>query len=103
MKTTARLVLGPINKQRWIYSCSKQLLDRVIWAYGFQEGLAVYPVPPLQLDRPQAGRPLRRQGREFPGGHPVHLNLMQREPIQLVDGGEQKRCFTYVDDGIDCL
>src|SRR4030043_1833487 len=31
------LVLGPIHKQRWIYSCSKQLLDRVIWAYG-QEG-----------------------------------------------------------------
>ena len=33
------LVLGPINKQRWIYSASKQLLDRVIWAYGFQERL----------------------------------------------------------------
>jgi UDP-4-amino-4-deoxy-L-arabinose formyltransferase/UDP-glucuronic acid dehydrogenase (UDP-4-keto-hexauronic acid decarboxylating) len=33
------LVLGPINKQRWIYSASKQLLDRVIWAYGFQHGL----------------------------------------------------------------
>jgi UDP-4-amino-4-deoxy-L-arabinose formyltransferase/UDP-glucuronic acid dehydrogenase (UDP-4-keto-hexauronic acid decarboxylating) len=28
------LVLGPIRMQRWIYSCSKQLLDRVIWAYG---------------------------------------------------------------------
>ena len=32
----------------------------------------VHPVPPLQLDRPQAGRPLRRQGRELPGGDPVH-------------------------------
>ncbi|MDO1979056.1 bifunctional UDP-glucuronic acid oxidase/UDP-4-amino-4-deoxy-L-arabinose formyltransferase, partial [Escherichia coli] len=28
----ANLVVGPINKQRWIYSVSKQLLDRVIWA-----------------------------------------------------------------------
>jgi len=28
--------------------------------------------------------------------------LMQR-PISLVDGGHQKRCFTYVDDGIDAL
>src|SRR2546421_2687741 len=28
------LVLGPIDKQRWIYSCSKQLMDRVIYAYG---------------------------------------------------------------------
>ena len=25
------------------------------------------------------------------------------EPIRLVDGGLQKRCFTYIDDGVDCL
>jgi UDP-4-amino-4-deoxy-L-arabinose formyltransferase/UDP-glucuronic acid dehydrogenase (UDP-4-keto-hexauronic acid decarboxylating) len=31
------------------------------------------------------------------------LNLLQREPILLVDGGHQKRCFTYVEDGIDAL
>src|SRR3982751_1437776 len=30
----SNLVLGPIDKQRWIYSCSKQLMDRVIYAYG---------------------------------------------------------------------
>src|ERR1700688_2766695 len=35
---TTELVLGPIHKQRWIYSCVKQLLDRIIWAYG-QQGL----------------------------------------------------------------
>jgi nucleoside-diphosphate-sugar epimerase len=28
------LVYGPIRKERWIYSASKQLLDRVIWAMG---------------------------------------------------------------------
>jgi UDP-4-amino-4-deoxy-L-arabinose formyltransferase/UDP-glucuronic acid dehydrogenase (UDP-4-keto-hexauronic acid decarboxylating) len=28
------LVLGPIHKERWIYACCKQLLDRVIYAYG---------------------------------------------------------------------
>ena len=33
------LVLGPINKQRWIYSCSKQLLDRIIYAYGEKNNL----------------------------------------------------------------
>ena len=36
---TSELVLGPINKPRWIYSCAKQLMDRVIHAYGMQEGL----------------------------------------------------------------
>nr|MBC8217425.1 formyltransferase [Planctomycetota bacterium] len=35
----SKLVLGPIRMQRWIYSCCKQLLDRVIWAYGQKEGL----------------------------------------------------------------
>jgi nucleoside-diphosphate-sugar epimerase len=28
---------------------------------------------------------------------------MYRRPILLVDGGEQKRSFTYIDDAIDCL
>ena len=35
----SELVLGPINKPRWIYACAKQLMDRVIHAYGMQEGL----------------------------------------------------------------
>ncbi|OZB46705.1 MAG: NAD-dependent epimerase/dehydratase family protein, partial [Thiomonas sp. 14-66-4] len=33
------LIYGPINKPRWIYACSKQLMDRVIAGYGQQEGL----------------------------------------------------------------
>src|SRR3954464_5786839 len=35
----SELVYGPINKPRWIYACAKQLMDRVIWAYGEKEGL----------------------------------------------------------------
>ena len=35
----SNFVLGPIHKQRWIYACSKQMLDRVIWAYGADRGL----------------------------------------------------------------
>jgi nucleoside-diphosphate-sugar epimerase len=34
----SELICGPINKPRWIYSCAKQLMDRVIWGYGM-EGL----------------------------------------------------------------
>jgi nucleoside-diphosphate-sugar epimerase len=30
-------------------------------------------------------------------------NIVRGEAIQLVDGGRQKRSFTYVDDGIDAL
>jgi len=35
----SELVYGPIEKQRWIYACSKQLLDRVIHAYGLRDEL----------------------------------------------------------------
>ncbi|MCJ7591118.1 MAG: NAD-dependent epimerase/dehydratase family protein, partial [Woeseiaceae bacterium] len=31
------------------------------------------------------------------------LNLVEGTPIQLIDGGEQKRCFTDVEDGIEGL
>jgi nucleoside-diphosphate-sugar epimerase len=30
-------------------------------------------------------------------------NIVRGEPIKLVDGGGQKRAFTYVEDGIDAL
>jgi nucleoside-diphosphate-sugar epimerase len=30
-------------------------------------------------------------------------HIVRGEPIKLVDGGRQKRAFTYVDDGIDAL
>jgi len=33
------MVYGPIDKQRWIYACSKQLLDRVIYAYGVRDNI----------------------------------------------------------------
>jgi UDP-4-amino-4-deoxy-L-arabinose formyltransferase/UDP-glucuronic acid dehydrogenase (UDP-4-keto-hexauronic acid decarboxylating) len=99
----SHLVLGPIHKQRWIYSCSKQLLDRVIWAYG-QEGLlqfsAIRPfnwIGPRLDDLDAAKEGSSRVVTQF------ILNLLQREPVRLVDGGYQKRCFTYVEDGIDAL
>ena len=59
------LVYGPIHKQRWIYSCSKQLLDRVIWAYGVQRA-EVHALPPVQLDRPAPGRHRLAEGRLEP-------------------------------------
>lgn len=50
----SNLVYGPINKPRWIYACSKQLMDRVIHAYGQEQGLT-YTLSALQLDRSGAG------------------------------------------------
>ena len=30
-------------------------------------------------------------------------NILHGKPLKIVDGGKQRRCFTYVSDGIDCL
>ena len=98
----SELVYGPINKPRWIYACAKQLMDRVIWGYGM-EGLNFTLFRPFNwigagldsIHTPKEGS--SRVLTQFLG------HIVRGEPIQLVDGGNQKRSFTYVDDGIDAL
>ena len=67
----SNLVLGPIDKQRWIYACSKQLMDRVIYAYGSHGTARLHAVPPVQLDRRRAGLDPDAQGRQLARDHPV--------------------------------
>ena len=99
----SELVLGPIAKQRWIYSASKQLMDRVIWAYGSQEGLDFTLFRPFNwigagLDSIHTAKEgSSRVITQFLG------HIVRGEDIKLVDGGHQKRAFTYIDDGIDAL
>jgi nucleoside-diphosphate-sugar epimerase len=96
------LTYGPINKPRWIYACSKQLMDRVIWGYGM-EGLNFTLFRPFNwigpgLDSiytPKEGS--SRVVTQFLG------NIVRGKNISLVDGGQQKRAFTDIDDGISAL
>jgi len=100
---TSPLVLGPITKQRWIYSCAKQLLDRVIWAYGSAGKLRFTLFRPFNwigpnldnVDVPKEGS--SRVVTQFLG------HLLRGEPLHLVDGGQQRRSFTFIEDGIDAL
>ncbi|MEO7760684.1 MAG: bifunctional UDP-4-keto-pentose/UDP-xylose synthase, partial [Casimicrobiaceae bacterium] len=100
---SSELVLGPINKPRWIYACAKQLMDRVIHAYGMQQGLDYTLFRPFNwigsgLDSINTAKEgSSRVITQFLG------HIVRGEPIKLVDGGTQKRAFTYVDDGIDAL
>jgi UDP-4-amino-4-deoxy-L-arabinose formyltransferase / UDP-glucuronic acid dehydrogenase (UDP-4-keto-hexauronic acid decarboxylating) len=100
---TSRLILGPINKQRWIYSCSKQLLDRVIWAYGQKEGLQFTLFRPFNWIGPRLDSLNSARIGSSRAITQLILNLVEGSPIQLVDGGNQKRCFTDVSDGVECL
>ena len=96
-------ILGPIHKQRWIYACAKQLMDRVIWAYGMESGLDFTLIRPFNwigsgldsLHTPKEGS--SRVVTQFLG------HIARGEAIQLVDGGAQRRCFTDIEDGINAL
>ncbi|QJP11450.1 bifunctional UDP-4-amino-4-deoxy-L-arabinose formyltransferase/UDP-glucuronic acid oxidase ArnA [Pseudomonas multiresinivorans] len=98
----SNLIVGPINKQRWIYSVSKQLLDRVIWAYG-QKGLKFTLFRPFNWMGPRLDRLDSARIGSSRAITQLILHLVEGTPIRLVDGGEQKRCFTDVDDGIEAL
>jgi len=99
----SNFVLGPIPKTRWIYSCIKQLLDRVIWAYGQEERLDFTLFRPFNwigpgldnINAPKEGS--SRVVTQFLG------QVVRGENITLVDGGRQRRCFTSVYEGVDCL
>ena len=97
------LFYGPIDKQRWIYACSKQLMDRVIAALGRDHGLQYTLFRPFNWIGPRldsihtAKEGSSRVVTQFLG------HLLREEPITLVDGGRQRRSFTYIDDGIDAL
>ncbi|NHQ85365.1 bifunctional UDP-4-keto-pentose/UDP-xylose synthase [Iodobacter sp. HSC-16F04] len=99
----SNMVYGPISKPRWIYACSKQLMDRVIAAYGQQEGLDYTLFRPFNwigagldnIHTPKEGS--SRVITQFLG------HIVRGEPIKLVDGGAQKRAFTYITDGIEAL
>jgi UDP-4-amino-4-deoxy-L-arabinose formyltransferase/UDP-glucuronic acid dehydrogenase (UDP-4-keto-hexauronic acid decarboxylating) len=99
----SKLVLGPIRMQRWIYSCCKQLLDRVIWAYGQQKGLRFTLFRPFNWIGPRLDTLTSARIGSSRAITQLILNLVEGSPIQLVDGGNQKRCFTDVSDGIECL
>jgi UDP-4-amino-4-deoxy-L-arabinose formyltransferase/UDP-glucuronic acid dehydrogenase (UDP-4-keto-hexauronic acid decarboxylating) len=99
----SQLVLGPIRKQRWIYSCSKQLLDRVIWAYGATQGLQFTLFRPFNWIGPRLDSLESARIGSSRAITQLILNLAEGTPIKLVDGGQQKRCFTDVKDGVECL
>jgi nucleoside-diphosphate-sugar epimerase len=97
------LMLGPINKERWIYSCAKQMLDRVIYAYGNHEGLRFTLFRPFNWIGPKLDSIHTAKEGSSRVLTQFLYDILAGEPIQLVDGGNQRRSFTYIEDGIDCL
>jgi len=97
------LITGPIRMQRWIYSTSKQLLDRVIWAYGAKGQLRFTLFRPFNWIGPRLDSLNSARIGSSRAITQLILNLVQGSPIQLIDGGEQKRCFVDIKEGVEAL
>jgi len=100
---TSPLVCGPIEKQRWIYSCSKQLLDRVIYAHGQRDGLDFTLIRPFNWVGPGLDSLATAKEGSSRVATQFLAHIARGEDINLVDGGAQRRCFTHIDDGTDAL
>lgn len=97
-------VTGPIKNQRWIYAATKQLLDRIVHAYGLRNELDYTIVRPFNVVGPLIDHVMTGPD----DGHPrvfAHFMsaLMNGEPLRLVDGGTARRTFIHVDDLVSAL
>ncbi len=100
---TTPLIMGPVNNHRWIYACAKQLLERVLHAYGLQEGLNYTIIRPFNFIGPRIDYlPSERDGNPRVFSHFMNA-LLYGTPMKLVDGGKNYRAYTYIDDAVDCI
>ncbi|MGH9136848.1 MAG: bifunctional UDP-4-keto-pentose/UDP-xylose synthase [Acidimicrobiales bacterium] len=98
------LVLGPAHRQRWIYAAAKQLLERVIHAYGLRGQLDYTIVRPFNFVGSRLDYLVPAGAR---GGPRVFAHFMSAlltsGPMYLVSGGAQHRSFTHIDDAMDAF
>jgi len=96
---TTNLVMGPIKNQRWVYAASKQMLERVIYAFGQEDDLDFTILRPFNFVGPKIDYLVEAGAM---GGPRVFSHffsaLVSGGPLRLVDGGSAHRSFTHIDD-----
>ena len=101
---TTDLILGPVSSHRWIYSCAKQLLERIIHARGLRNELKYIIIRPFNIVGPEMDYLVRSREDGVPRVFPGFLSaLLYDQMMQVVDGGARKRTFIYVDDAIEAI
>jgi len=97
-------VLGPIGAQRWTYACAKQLLERLIYAYGFERGLEFTIIRPFNFIGPRMDFIPGIDGEGVPRVIACFMEaLLFQKPLKLVDGGKNRRTFTAIEDAINAI
>jgi UDP-glucose 4-epimerase len=93
----ADLVLGPTEKHRWAYACSKLIDEFLALAYWKERKL---PVVIVRLFNTVGPRQTGRYGMVLPT---FVRQALANEPITVFGDGTQSRSFTYVADVVDAL
>jgi UDP-apiose/xylose synthase len=98
------LILGPVQKNRWIYSCAKQLLERMIFAYG-SEGLLNYTIiRPFNFIGPNMDFLVKSPAEGIPRVFANFMSsLLYKEPMYIVDNGSNKRTFIFIKDAVKAI
>ena len=86
-------ILGPTNIDRWSYSTSKALCEHMLFGMHHKDNWPMSIVRFFNVYGP-------RQKPIYVVSKSVHRILNNKSP-ELYDGGQQTRCFTYIDDVID--
>ena len=97
------LIVGPIYKMRWIYSCGKQMMDRIIVAYGQEKGLRYTIFRPFNWVGPRLDTLDDARKRTARSITQIVYDVLKKGEVTLVAGGEQRRSFTWIEDGTDAL
>jgi UDP-apiose/xylose synthase len=100
---TSEYILGPVVKHRWIYSCAKQLLERVLHAYGIEQGFNYTIIRPFNFIGPKIDFLPQENTEGIPRVFSYFMDaLFTGGKMKLVNGGTNRRCYTYIDDAVDC-
>jgi len=98
------MIVGPIEKTRWIYATSKHLLERVIHAYGTSRGLDYSIIRPFNFLGPRFDFLPTERRDDSPRMFAQFMDaLLQGTQMSLVDGGHALRTYIYIDDASECM
>lgn len=91
------LLIGPPNKSRWGYACSKLMDEFLALAYAQEKSL---PVTIVRLFNTVGPRQTGRYGMVLPR---FIAAAKRGEPLLVHGDGLQSRCFCYVKDTVEAL
>lgn len=94
---------GPIHEHRWIYANAKQTLERLVDIYAKFENLEYTIIRPFNFVGHDIDfLPSKEGGCPRVFSHFLD-SILGSGNIKLVNGGKQKRSYTYIKDAIDCI